>query len=547
MNTKEMLHIYTRVSTEAQEEKGTSLDSQKALGIEAAKKLNLQHTVWNEGGASSFYEDFSNRPVLLDLLRKIEAGEVQHLWVYNNDRLSRNEFTAQTIRAALRKHNVILYTKDGTFNLNNPQDNFMKTILDGVAALDNAMRTDRTRMGKLNKVKQGYWMGGPPPFGYRIEEKRLALHSEESVWVGKIFQWYSEGKSIQQIKSELQKKGVKTNRGSNTWSLGSINKILQNTHPLGTYSYTDAKTDETVECTCPPIVNKSLWNACQAQRKKILERKGQNNRTRRFYLLRNLLYCGHCGSPMAARTKESKQENLYYCPRREKDWKKVPPEKAQKWVRSHGCSMTRSLNIPMTDRFVWSTVVADLFKSNYIQKAVQEFLLKDNINRDPQVNIKRHQNILQRLRKEKARLIDDIAAVETAKILGQQDKVIVDKVSKNLRQILLETDGKIEQAEFHMAAMQQKSMWHTTAARMVVNTRSTATIDVASIVDIKERKRRLEKMLEKIVVFYHKEKNEHELKFHFKIPLLQEYEAGKEHGGKIALKKTAKSKAKITP
>lgn len=233
MNNRDKLHIYTRVSTDSQEENGTSLDTQKALGIKAAKALKLDFKVWNEGGASSRYEDFDNRPVLLQLLREIEAGDVRHLWVYNNDRLSRNEVTAQTIRAALRKYKVTLYTKDGSFNLDNPQDSLMKTILDGMAAFDNAMRSDRSRLGKFTRVKQGFWMGGPPPYGYKNENKKLALDPEESRWVAQIYQWYADGKSTKWIKSELEKNGVRTNRGNISWSHGSIDKLLQNTHPTG--------------------------------------------------------------------------------------------------------------------------------------------------------------------------------------------------------------------------------------------------------------------------------------------------------------------------
>jgi hypothetical protein len=43
------LHIYTRVSTAVQAEQGTSLDSQRELGIEKAKQLGFEYKVWDEG------------------------------------------------------------------------------------------------------------------------------------------------------------------------------------------------------------------------------------------------------------------------------------------------------------------------------------------------------------------------------------------------------------------------------------------------------------------------------------------------------------------
>lgn len=65
--------------------------------------------------------------------------------------------------------------------------------------------------------------------------------------------------------------------------------------------------------------------------------------------------------------------------------------------------------------------------------------------------------------------------------------------------------------------------------------------------DAQERKERLERILEKIVVFYDKDQNEHELKFFFKIPVLQAYEITKEKGGKMPLKKTKKHRENVTP
>ena len=107
------LHIYTRVSTSSQEEEGTSLDTQKELGIECAKKLKFKHRVWNEGGQSSAKDDLFNRPVLTELLNKIDEGEVDHLYVWNTDRLSRNIATWGMIRLKLITNEVTLHTPTG--------------------------------------------------------------------------------------------------------------------------------------------------------------------------------------------------------------------------------------------------------------------------------------------------------------------------------------------------------------------------------------------------------------------------------------------------
>ena len=176
---KNTLHIYTRVSTLAQADKGTSLDSQLDLGIKRADALGFGYEHWNEGGKSSHHEEISQRPVLFDLYRAIKSGLVKHLWIYDQSRLTRNDHVASLFRYECDKQGVTVYQKDGQFDLSVPQDKFQKQLLDAVAEFDNAMRADRTRLGKLHRVRSGHWHGGPPPFGYKLENKKLAINEEE--------------------------------------------------------------------------------------------------------------------------------------------------------------------------------------------------------------------------------------------------------------------------------------------------------------------------------------------------------------------------------
>ena len=61
------LHIYTRVSTLTQADKGTSLDSQLELGRQKAKALKFAYVYWNEGMKSSHHEAIQGCPELYEL------------------------------------------------------------------------------------------------------------------------------------------------------------------------------------------------------------------------------------------------------------------------------------------------------------------------------------------------------------------------------------------------------------------------------------------------------------------------------------------------
>ena len=107
------LHIYSRVSSAVQEEDGTSLDTQREAGERLAEKLGFKPVLWNEGGQSSASEDLTNRPVLRKLLELVNEGQVQYVFVYNTDRLSRNEATWSVIRLRFVKAKVTLHTPGG--------------------------------------------------------------------------------------------------------------------------------------------------------------------------------------------------------------------------------------------------------------------------------------------------------------------------------------------------------------------------------------------------------------------------------------------------
>ena len=73
---KDILHIYTRVSTAVQEQ-GTSLDYQKELGQKCAAENELGFEVHNEGVHSSSSEDPMVRDILRTYLHELKTGKLK--------------------------------------------------------------------------------------------------------------------------------------------------------------------------------------------------------------------------------------------------------------------------------------------------------------------------------------------------------------------------------------------------------------------------------------------------------------------------------------
>lgn len=512
---KDVLHIYTRVSTLAQADKGTSLESQQQLGIKKAKELKFSYEIWNEGGKSSHHDDIQGRPKLYELFQAIKAGDVKHLWVYDQSRLSRNDQVASILRYEFNKQGVTLYTKDGKFDLSSPSDKLLKQMLDAVAEFENSVRAERSRIGKLLKVKAGFWHGGPPPFGYELQKGKLTENKAESKWVKFIFKQALKGTSIANIKKELDSNGVLARRGG-LWTLGSIESMMTNTHYLGRYVFTDGVSGESVEVKCPLIVDEVTWNSINLARKRKASRKDQQNATvKNFYLLRDFMVCGHCGKKMAGRIKPNKSEYMYYCPNKERAWAKDGESKTH-YQRGTGCGFDRAMNIPITDKLVFDTVVQLHKGSSILKEEVKKriFAEKGIKQITSEAEIKGYEKQLRFLQKEFSNLQESIGHLEANRVLKRMD----DKAYKTAMERLNEQadlyKSDITNLRLKLRGESEKKQWVDWVKLFGEE------IDEKAKLSDEQRKLYLEGLIEKIECRFLPETRDHELTIHFKHPIV---------------------------
>ncbi|MDD2918971.1 recombinase family protein [Rhodoferax sp.] len=457
----DILHIYTRVSTAVQADEGMSLDFQRELGEKRAKDLGFDFKVWNEGGKSSNHEEIDKRPVLSQLLTEIQRGAVKHLFVYDQSRLSRNDYVSSIFRYECNKHGVTLYNKEGKYDLANPQDQFLKQILDAVGQFDNAQRTERTRLGKLARIRQGYWLGGPPPYGYEIKDRKLVVNENESKWIRVIFERYADRVPLMDIKAELDRNGVEPRRKRGTWTLGSLQALLRNSHYVGHYDFKDGKSGEEIRTDCPPILSADLWTRVQATREQNMVHRSATNPVKHFYLLKTILRCGHCGTWMSGIYSEHQSKNHYYCPKKERQWRKFQIPDDEKWKRGRVCEMTRSLNLAATDDLVWNAVLDALSKSSLIKEAVKRDALGEGGQRlkasDHEVKVST--NRVRQLKKTLAKSEDSLTDLEAERLMGRITPAQYPKIKETITKETLQIKAEIERLEAFVAGVQQQKSW----------------------------------------------------------------------------------------
>ena len=523
---KDCLHIYTRVSTSIQEDEGTSLKTQKEIGIELSKKLGMTYQIHDEGGMSSSKDNLDNRPVLLNILKGMDDGIIKNLYVWNTDRLSRNQITWYTIRQKMVKNGVVLYTSNCIHKTTDFMENMILGILSEVSQYDNQVRMERSRLGKIEKVKLNYWRGGDCPFGYKLgwdgRGNKLVEDDNESKWLRYIFTEYSKGTSLKDIKSVLHVNGIKTRRGNELWSMGSLQVMLRNEIYLGNQIFVDKKSKIVIRNTIPQLVSNTLWDEVQQRRNSILVRRNQVNRTKKFYLFRDFLIC-KCGTPMGGRCRLDKGLNHYYCPLPERKFN-------NNYKNDVHCDMKRGLNIPTTDGVLWNKIIDILSDTMELKNTLTKMTSIGKLGNPDglKVESKTIEDKIRKLLKIKSDIEKGIVEIETKKILQKYpSNEVYLSLRKSLTNSFNTTKSDIEKLRSSLQTIGDQQSWFLWIENFGK--------------DISEKKHLpdplkkvlLKQVLDCITVDYDWKEKVHRLNISFKIPVFQG-DGGEKYGRNIS-------------
>ncbi len=196
----------------------------------------MDYKDWNEEGTSGSSENIEDREVLTELYSQLQLGNIKHLYVFDLSRLSRNPIVSSMLRKELEKNQVLLYTNDSNVDFNSDEQVLMYDFFSSINQFFVRVQRKKSMIGKVSHFQKGGWRGGTYPFGYygsKIDGiKRLVIEPKESELIRKIFDWYNNGVTINEIRKRLDKSGIKPRRGQ-FWNTGTILVMLKNDLYLG--------------------------------------------------------------------------------------------------------------------------------------------------------------------------------------------------------------------------------------------------------------------------------------------------------------------------
>jgi site-specific DNA recombinase len=264
--------IYTRKSSEeGLEQAFNSLDAQREAC--AAYILSQKHEGWTV--LPALYDDggFSGgtmeRPALKRLIADIEAGQIDVIVVYKVDRLTRALSDFAKLVEVFDRRGVSFVSITQQFNTTTSMGRLTLNVLLSFAQFEREVTGERIRDKVAASKKKGMWMGGMPPLGYDVKNRKLVVNDAEAHVVVDIYRRYLALKSVHSLREELADAGIRSKRrmrpdgaeyGGQKLSRGALYLILQNRLYRGEIAHKG----NTYPGEHPAIIDKPLWDEVQA-------------------------------------------------------------------------------------------------------------------------------------------------------------------------------------------------------------------------------------------------------------------------------------------
>lgn len=342
------LGIYVRVSTDIQASKGVSLDNQIDKGVECSKKYMFdEYQIYKDAGLSGRLKH-EDRPELNKLVKAIGSKEVQGVFIYGIDRLSRDFLEYRLLKELIIKNEIRLFDTSGEVDLASASADLLNDIKSLLGEFETKQLASRVKDNLLKSAEKGHAGGGPLlNYGYKkAEDRMLVVDEKEAETVRLIYQMCIDGKGSKVIANTLNEMSIPTKRNSVkkgqmkvkgkektefNWRDAVIYRIL--TNPI----YKGVRLYKGKELTAPAIIEPTIFDTVQEVLKEWKHNKDTTNKY--FYLLKGKVICGGCYNRMYGRKREDLSDNQYIC--------------SSQRHKGEYCG-TRGINIDFLNEMVWN-------------------------------------------------------------------------------------------------------------------------------------------------------------------------------------------------
>jgi DNA invertase Pin-like site-specific DNA recombinase len=259
---------------------------------------------YDDGGVSG---GTLERPGLKRLLADIEDGLVDVVVVYKIDRLSRSLMDFSKLVEVFDRNSVTFVSVTQSFNTTTSMGRLTLNILLSFAQFEREVTAERIRDKVRASRMKGMWMGGCPPLGYVVKNRKLLENPGDAAHVRWVFSRFIEIGSGTLLARELAERGVTTARGHRI-DKKFIYRVLNNRVYIG---------DAVHKGTSYPgehksIIDREVWDKVHAILTESPRKRAANTRADTPALLKGLVYGPDGAAFSPTHTRKSSRLYRYY-------------------------------------------------------------------------------------------------------------------------------------------------------------------------------------------------------------------------------------------
>ena len=245
-------------------------EEQKKSGYSLASQIRLLEEKMRDDGVIAIHPPIVDvesgrtfeRKGLKILLQLAKSGSVDYVYIYDLDRLGRHVAETPYLMYKLKEETrVVVRTISDEYNFEDPFDYVLATIKSFPGDVESRKLGERTQRGKIEKFRQGKWVG-PIPFGYRknVSSELEKLPDLEAIVVDifKTYEMYGNIKKVTHIINEKYSGKV------GKFSTNQIRRILTNPIYIGKPRYGKIE----IRASALAVVAPELYNKVQSRIKK---------------------------------------------------------------------------------------------------------------------------------------------------------------------------------------------------------------------------------------------------------------------------------------
>ena len=300
-SVKKIAAIYCRVSVINYAVEESSVETQEKILKEYCDRKGwaIYNVFVDEGESGGKW----NRPNFKKLLEHAKQKDFDILLAHKIDRISRSTKDWYKLIEKLEEYDIDIVTISPEIDTTGPFGALQRNILISFAEFERSMARERTLERMHTKAQKGEWIGGRPPIGYKLENKKLILVDDHAQIIKKIYQLYSLGIGPSEIAQKLNDKGIRKpirttkngkKSGGGKFTRNFIYKSLRNSVYAGYLNFQGRR----FQGNHTPIIAPKEWEKIQNKFNRNNNKPSPRLGTGQTLLLTGILKCGFCNSHM---------------------------------------------------------------------------------------------------------------------------------------------------------------------------------------------------------------------------------------------------------